>query len=333
MRNHLGTTYSRKIWIFIGAVMLGLHFVPMLIPGSLHLLIMMLLFAVMGQGWNILGGYAGQASFGHTIFFGLGAYTSTLLFIRLGLSPWIGMLLSVGVAVIIGLIIGALTFKYGLKGPFFALTMLACAEIFFMVCQGVEWTGGSQGLLIPLEGNNVIYMQFISKTIFYYIALWLTAASLYIVFRIENTRMGYYFMAVREDHEAAEALGVDCYRVQLMAMAFSAGMTAICGTVYAQYLLYIDPDSVFGILNSIEIMLRPIIGGAGTIFGPLLGSAILTPLSEFSRLAFQSYSGVYLMWYGLILIAAIIFMPNGFVGLIKSIFNKYYRKERIVNER
>jgi branched-chain amino acid transport system permease protein len=332
MHSHLGTNYSRKIWIVIGIVMLALHSLPMLAPSLLHILIMMLLFAVMGQGWNILGGYAGQFSFGHTIFFGLGAYTSTLLFLKLGVSPWIGMMLSVFIAIAVGLFIGALSFRYGLKGPFFALIMLACAEIFFLVTQGVEWTGGSQGLLIPLQGNSVIAMQFMTKTIFYYIALWMTAASLYIVFRIENTRLGYYFMAVREDHEAAEALGVNCYRVQLMAMAFSAGMTAICGTVYAQYLLYIDPDSVFGMLNSVEIMIRPIIGGAGTIFGPLLGSAVLTPLAEFSRIAFQSYSGVYLMWYGMILIIAIIFIPNGLVGLIKSISKKYHRKERVVDE-
>ena len=150
--------------------------------------------------------------------------------------------------------------------------------------------------------------------------------SLYLVWRLERTKIGLYFLACREDHDAAEALGVNTFKAQLIAIALSAGITSMAGTIYAQYLLYIDPDSVFGMLNSVEIMIRPIIGGAGTVFGPLLGSLILTPLAEYSRLALQSYSGVYLMWYGLILVIVIIFLPNGLMGLLKSIQNRYHRR-------
>jgi branched-chain amino acid transport system permease protein len=142
---------------------------------------------------------------------------------------------------------------------------------------------------------------------------------------LEGTRLGLYFLATREDHDAAEALGVNTFRAQMAAMAISAGLTSIGGTVYAQYLLYIDPDSTFGVVNSVEIMLRPIIGGPGTILGPLLGSIVLTPLSEVTRLAFQSYSGVYLMIYGVILVAVIMFLPDGLIGFARRVLRKFQK--------
>lgn len=313
-------------WLVIAIIIFTLHFLPWVAPNTIHLTIMMFLFAVMGQGWNILGGYAGQASFGHTVFFGTGAYISTMLYLRLGLTPWIGIILATITGVLLGIFIGALSFRYGLKGPFFALIMLAFAEIFHMVSLGWGFIGGAEGLLIPLEGNAPLKMQFLDKKAFYFLSLWMVIGSLYLVWRLERTKIGLYFLACREDHDAAEALGVNTFKAQLIAIALSAGITSMAGTIYAQYLLYIDPDSVFGMLNSVEIMIRPIIGGAGTVFGPLLGSLILTPLAEYSRLALQSYSGVYLMWYGLILVIVIIFLPNGLMGLLKSIQNRYHRR-------
>jgi branched-chain amino acid transport system permease protein len=169
-------------------------------------------------------------------------------------------------------------------------------------------------------------MQFMDKEPFYFITLWMMVGSLYLVWKMEGTRMGLYFLATREDHDASEALGVDTFKVQMVAMAISAGMTAMGGTIYAQYLLYIDPDSTFGLANSVEIMLRPIIGGPGTILGPLLGSVVLTPLSEITRLAFQSYSGVHLMIYGLILVVVIMFLPNGIIGLVRNVFYKMRKR-------
>ena len=317
---------SRRAWLIIAIVIILAHCLPWTAPNLVHLAIMMFLFAVMGQGWNILGGYAGQASFGHTVFFGTGAYISTVLYLHLGLTPWIGIIVATAAGILLGMFIGALSFRYGLKGPFFALIMLAFAEIFHMVSLGWGFIGGAEGLLIPLEGNAPLKMQFIDKKAFYFISLWMVIGSLYIVWRLERTKIGLYFLACREDHDAAEALGVNTFKAQLAAIALSAGITAMAGTVYAQYLLYIDPDSVFGLLNSVEIMIRPIIGGAGTVLGPLLGSLILTPLAEYSRLALQSYSGVYLMWYGLILVIVIIFLPNGLMGLFKSIQNRYLRR-------
>jgi branched-chain amino acid transport system permease protein len=321
-RAHLMRGLSGTGWFVIFTVLAALHCMPWIMPQYVHIMIMTFLFAAMGQGWNILGGYAGQFSFGHSIFFGLGAYTSTLLYIHAGVSPWIGMVCASAMGIVLGLSIGFLSFRYGLRGPFFALIMLAFAEIFHMIAMGWSAVGASQGLLIPLKGSSVLAMQFIRKEPFYFMALWMMVGTIYLAWRLERTRTGLYFLAVREDHDAAEALGVDTFRAQMIAMALSGGVTSMAGTVYAQYLLYIDPDSTFGLLNSVEIMVRPIIGGPGTVFGPLLGSAVLTPLAEVTRLAFQSYSGVYLMWYGLILMVVIIFLPKGLMGLVHQVTEK-----------
>lgn len=316
---HLPRRLNARAWIVVGLILLALHGLPWMFPDTLHTMIMIFMMAIMGQGWNVLSGYAGQFSFGHSLFFGLGAYSSSLLFVKMGISPWIGVGVSVAVAIVIGLFIGYLSFRYGLSGPFFALIMLAFAEIFHMIAMGWDWTGGAEGILIPLEGNMPSIMQFTEKEPFYFILLWLTAASIFFVWKMEGTRMGLYFQAIREDNEAAEALGADSLRYKLIAMAISAGMTAIGGTFYAQYLLYIDPDTTFGVINSVEIMLRPIIGGPGTVLGPLLGSLVLTPLAEVTRTAFQAYTGVYLMFYGAILVAVIIFLPDGLMGILKKL--------------
>lgn len=319
---HLKRKLSGGTWITVACVVVALHFLPWFVPNILHVMIMIFLFTIMGQGWNVLGGYAGQFSFGHSLFFGVGAYISTLLFIRLGVSPWIGILLSCVGGIVLGLFIGFLSFRYGLKGPFFALIMLAFAEIFHMIAMGWNAVGGALGLLIPLKGNSPALMQFVGKEPFYFISLWMMMGALFLVWRLEGTRLGLYLLATREDNDAAEALGVSTFKAQMVAMAVSSGMTAMGGTIYAQYLLYIDPDSTFGVVNSVEIMLRPIIGGPGTILGPLLGSVVLTPLSEITRLAFQSYSGVYLMIYGMILVMVIMFLPDGIMGFAKRVFSR-----------
>jgi branched-chain amino acid transport system permease protein len=324
-RGHLERKLGLPTWIAVVCVLAALHALPWVFPSILHIMIMIFLFSLMGQGWNVLGGYAGQFSFGHSVFFGLGAYVSSLLFVRLGLTPWIGMFASCGAGILLGLFIGFLSFRYGLKGPFFALIMLAFAEIFHMTATGWSAVGGALGVLIPLKGNAPGLMQFMRKEPFYFLTLWMMVGSLYLVWRLEGTRLGLYFLATREDHDAAEALGVNTFRAQMTAMAISAGLTSIGGTVYAQYLLYIDPDSTFGTVNSVEIMLRPIIGGPGTILGPLLGSVVLTPLSEITRLAFQSYSGVYLMIYGMILVAVIMFLPDGLIGFAKRVVGKFQK--------
>jgi len=322
-RRYLGRSLRGGAWLAILALMAALHVLPWLWPSIVHTMIMIFLFAIMGQGWNVLSGYAGQFSFGHSLFFGMGAYTSSLLYVKAGLTPWIGLPAAMALSVGVGLFIGFLSFRYELKGPFFALIMLAFAEIFYVIAMGWEWVGGALGVLIPLEGDSWHLMQFTSKNPFYFLLLWLTAGSVFLVWKLEGTRMGLYFQAAREDQDAAEALGVNSFRYRQIAMAISAGMTAVGGTIYAQYLLYIDPDTTFGVLNSVEIMLRPIIGGPGTVLGPLLGSVVLTPLSEVTRIAFQAYSGAYLMFYGAILVAVIMFLPDGLMGLVRNITARF----------
>jgi branched-chain amino acid transport system permease protein len=316
---HLGRRLGRRAWIMLALGFAAAHALPLVAPQSIHSLIMIMLFAVMGQGWNILSGYAGQFSFGHSLFFGLGAYTSSLLFVKLGITPWIGMAAAVLIAVAVGLFIGFLSFRYGLTGPFFALIMLAFAEIFHILAMSWKYAGGAGGMLIPLKGNAPLLMQFNAKEPFFYLLLWLLAACLFWTWKMEGRRTGLYLQAIRENEDAAEALGIDSLSYKLRAMAASATMTALGGVVYAQYLLFIDPDSTFGTVNSVEIMLRPIIGGPGTVLGPLLGSLVLTPLSEITRSAFQAFSGVYLMFYGGILVVVVLFLPEGLVGLFKRL--------------
>lgn len=274
-------------------------------------------FAFVGQGWNILGGYAGQFSFGHALFFGIGAYTSSLAFVKTGLTPWVGMWVGAAVAVGAGLLTGHLSFRYGLRGVYFALIMLAFAEVFRVAAINWDWVGGSFGVLVPLRGHAPHLFQFTDKRYFYYIILAMLVAACYGVRRLERSRLGYQMAAVRENEAAAEGSGINAYRVKLVAMALSAGITALGGAFYVQYASYVDPSIGFGPANSIEILLRPIIGGAGTVWGPLLGSFLLGLLGEGTRGFVRSYAGVHLMIYGVLLMGAVVFLPHGVMGWLR----------------
>ncbi|MCC7107460.1 MAG: branched-chain amino acid ABC transporter permease [Chloroflexi bacterium] len=286
---------------------------------ELHLLIMILFYSYLGACWNILAGYCGQFSFGHALFVGIGAYTSTILFMRIGLSPWIGMLAGGAVAGFAGWLVGYLSFRYGLRGIYFGLVTLAFAEVARLSVLGWDFAGGAVGILIPLRGDDPFAFQFAERQGYYYTILGLMALVLVVTAWIERSRLGYYFQAIRENEEAAEALGIDAFRYKLWAMIISATLTAFAGTFYAQYFFYIDPHLVFGVEVTIETLVRPIIGGAGTLFGPLIGGVVLGPISEFARGALSSYHGVYPMMYGLLLILVIIYMPRGIVGLYRRL--------------
>ncbi len=275
-------------------------------------------FAFVGQGWNILGGYAGQFSFGHALFFGIGAYTSSLCFLKAGITPWIGMWAGAAAAVAVGLVTGHLSFRYGLRGAYFALVMLAFAEIFRVAATNWDWVGGSFGILVPLRGHAPALFQFGDKRYFYYVILVMLLAVTGGVAWLGHSRLGYQMAAVRENEAAAAAAGVNPYRVKLAAMAVSAGVTALGGAFYVQYFSYVDPTIGFGPANSIEILLRPIIGGAGTLWGPLLGSVLLGVLGEGTRELVKSYAGLHLMLYGAMLMAAVVFLPHGVMGWIRS---------------
>ena len=280
----------------------------------IHLAVMILFFAYLGVAWNILGGYAGQFSFGHAAFFGLGAYTSTLLHLHYGVSPWIGMLLGGLAGVLLGLLSGFLSFRYGLRGPYFALVMLAFAEMLRLSFE--TWMSKSHplGLPIPLKGTSLLDFQFKDKGRYFSIVLVMLIAATFLCHRLVRSKIGAYWMAIRDNEDAAEALGVNAFAYKLLAMAISASLTAMGGTFYAQYFLTLEVNDVFGVQISVEILLSAIIGGAGTVFGPLVGAVALQLLAEVTRVYIRAFSGFDLMVYGCVLILVIIFLPQGLLA-------------------
>ncbi|MBW1700187.1 MAG: branched-chain amino acid ABC transporter permease [Deltaproteobacteria bacterium] len=325
MSNRIRSYQKPLAIIAFGAMLL---FLPSLLGDYfIHLVTTVLLFGYLGVAWNILGGYAGQFSFGHAAFFGVGAFTSTLFQIHMGVNPWAGMFLAGIAGLLLGMFIGFLTFRYGLRGPYFALAMLALAEMLRVLA--VEWMTLKYplGIILPLKGDSFWDFQFRSKVPYYYIILCMAILVLYLSRIIEDKRIGLYFKAIRENENAAETLGVNTFKYKMVAMAISSFLTAMGGTFYAQYYLTIDEEAAFGVAVSIEILLGPIIGGAGTVFGPILGATILECLSEGSRNLLGAYSGVHLMLYGAILITVIIFLPKGILGGLQTVL-AIFKKRR-----
>ena len=303
----------------LGGIALGVLLVapPFLPPYFLEILISVMLFAYLGSAWNILGGYAGQFSFGHAAYFGIGAYTSTLLFLKAGVSPWLGMLAGGCLAAAFGLGAGYLSFRYGLRGPYFSLVTLAFAEMLRVIAVNTKAVGSSLGLVIPSREAAPWSFVFGGKLAYYYVILAMALAAVLITRRLERSKLGYALRAIRENEDAAEASGVDALGMKLRAMALSSFLTALGGTFYAQYFAYIDPTITFGPAVSIQGLLQAIVGGAGTVLGPLLGSFVLTPISELSRAAIRGRAGVDVMVYGLVLILVISFLPNGLMGWVR----------------
>ncbi len=290
--------------------------------GSYRLTVFICIFfyAFLGQAWNLVGGSGGQISLGHAAFLGIGAYTSTYLAMTYGLSPWIGMFIGGAAAALLGAVIGYLGFRFGLRGFYFILLTVAFAEICRLLVSHVEALGGALGLFITFTGNPWEF-QFSDNRYYYYIALALMLGAMGIVAGIERSRMGAYLVALREDEDASEALGVNTFRTKLAAIVLSAFLTGMGGTFYANYLFSLQPNTAFGIPLSVEIILRPIVGGSGTLMGPILGSFILSPLAEVSRSYFArgGLSGVHLIVYGSLLIAVVLFFPKGAYPYIRRL--------------
>jgi branched-chain amino acid transport system permease protein len=281
----------------------------------LHFVIMALYFALLGQAWNLLGGYGGQRSFGHAAFFGTGAYTAAILQLDLGVNPWICLALAGVFSAIAGTFVGALSFRYGLRGSYFALVTLAFAEVFRIVADSVPFTGAGVGLQIPLK-QTAANFQFADKLGFYWVILALTALATAIAWWLENSCFGADLVALRENEDAARALGIEVERTKLGAITLSAALSGLAGSFYLQYFLYLDPRLAYGVEVSVAALLVPLVGGVGTVFGPLVGAFALRLLNEVSGTLTGGAPGLNLVLYGALLIVILAFLPDGLVSLL-----------------
>jgi branched-chain amino acid transport system permease protein len=295
------------------AILLFLVVLPHLMPNPfyVHILVMMAIFVVLGQAWNIIGGYGGQLSLGHAAFFGTGAYVSTLLVNAYGISPWFTLWLGGLSALVLSLPIGIICFR--LQGPYFTIATIGLAEALrLLVLHFREITNGAQGLTVPFKGSAPWLLQFDSKLPYYYIALVMAVATVLITRRMERSRLGHYLVAIGQNQDAAEALGINSARAKMQALALSAFVMGVAGVFYAQYTYVIHPDSAFGLGLSIQIALVAIVGGVGTILGPALGAVIMECFIQSTQIIFAGqYPGLELMVYGALLVAVILWRPRG----------------------
>jgi branched-chain amino acid transport system permease protein len=287
-------------------------------PTARNTATVMLMTAQLGVAWNILGGYAGQVSLGHAVFFGCGAYTSTWLLLTYRVSPWIGMLAGGVVSAVLALIIGWPCFR--LRGHYFAMATIAVAEIVQAVVTNWDALGGAVGLYLPVQERG--FWGFVwntSKVPYYYIALALLAISLLVNWGVVRSHLGYYFRAIKDEPDAARSLGVSLTRYKLVAIVLSSFLTAMGGTLYAQKELYIDPGSVLPTSLSIKISLAAILGGVGTLAGPVVGAILLTAIEEGSRTLFGGTGrGTDLIIYGVLIVGFAVFKPEGILGLVSD---------------
>jgi branched-chain amino acid transport system permease protein len=317
-----------KAYLPIAGVVALLAAVPLVTASNvvLNFLVVALLTALVGQGWNLLGGFGGQYSFGHAAFFGTGAYVTAVLQVRYGLNAWAAFAAGIGAGAAVGGAIGALAFRAGLRGSYFALVTLAFAEVLRILASVAPITGAGVGSLIRLDLRWQAF-QFQSRVPFYLIILALVALSLALVQAIARSRFGAWLVAVRENEDAARALGVDATAIKIAAMTLSAAMTAAGGGFYAQYYLFVDAGIAYGPWISIEALLAPIVGGAGTVFGPLLGALVVKTLGEATKLVAGDAPGLDLVIYGSVLILVVAFAPRGIAGLLADARHRLRRAE------
>jgi branched-chain amino acid transport system permease protein len=311
------------IWPGVAALVVLLALPAVLSSYAMTVFIFIFFYAFLGQAWNIVGGYAGQLSAGHAAFVGVGAYTAAMLSLSWGVTPWIGMFVGGALSAVLGAIIGFLGFRFGLRGFYFVLLTVAFAEVCRIIALNTDAIGGALGLYITFTGNPR-HFQFQDNRAYYYIALALMLGATGLVAGLERRRFGVYLAAIREDENACEALGVNTLRVKVLAMVLSSFLTGIGGTFYAFYLFSLQPNTVFGIPLSVEIIIRPIVGGAGTLLGPILGSFILSPLAEVSRHYFSKggWSGAHLVVYGALLVIVVLFLPQGAYPWLRARFGR-----------
>lgn len=284
-------------------------------PFQVNVLILSAIWAIMGIGWNFIGGYTGQVSNGHAMFYAIGAYVSALSLHWFKISPWISMWLGVVISMAVAYIIGLPLFR--LRGHYFAIATMALVECTRVVFLNWNWIGGSTGISFFEKGLSEWYtLQFVAKEPFYYVALGFMALFIILTKIMEKSKFGYYCRAIKANQDSAESSGVNAARYKLLAYLISAGIVSIGGALYAQYIQYIDPAVLLPLSNSMLIVLVCVMGGIGTVWGPVLGAFLMTAINEYSRSYFAKFSGLNLVIYGVLVIFIVLFIPNGLISLI-----------------
>jgi len=318
--NHLTT---RQKIAGIVTLLLALAF-PLVITDTfpIHVMILVYMFGVLGMGWNIMGGYAGMFSFGQAAFFGIGAYTSTFLLMNFGVNPWIGLVTGGVVAALVAAAIGYPCSN--LRGHYFAIASIAFAEIVRVVFNNWKLVGAAEGLSLPmLDESFANFMFHSSKLPYYYIILAFLLLAIATCYFVATSKMGYYFRAIKESHEVAEVLGVNVVKYRLIAIMIAGFLSAMAGTFYAQYILYIDPESVMLLPISVQVVLISMLGGAGAVIGPLIGAAVMIPIAEYTRITLgHQGTGVDMLIYGFLIMLISMYQPAGVWGLLSNIGKK-----------
>lgn len=299
----------------------------------MHILVLLLFYAYLTTSWNIVGGFAGVLPLGHAAFVGIGAYTSTVMSLQYGISPWLGMLVGGVLATVAGVIIGLPTLK--MRGAYFALATIAFAEGFRVMVENFDYIGplklnGPRGLQIPPLETGLANFMFSTKEPYYYIILIMLLVVMLLTYVISRSKLGYYLIAGGEEPEAAMALGVNVARARLIAMAVSSFLTALAGTFYAQFSLYIHPKSIISLDMSFEIAFIALIGGRGSIVGPLLGAMLLRPVSDFCRIYFgDTLPGMHLIIFGLVLILVMYYQPRGLQEPLSRMYQRLFTRKTL----
>lgn len=301
----------RNIVLFVLCIAL----IPFLTDSGVVLnFVMMSLYAcLLAQAWNVLGGFGGQFSFGHALFFGVGAYIQVIAQVQGGWNPWLALPVAMLVSAAVGAFVGALSFRYGLKGSYFALVTLAFAEVFRILALSVSFTGAGVGLMLPLN-ESFSNMQFISRAGYVWLVLSLVTLALLVTAWLRHSRFGAYLQAVRDNEDAALAVGVNPFRIKLVAIVLSGALMGAGGAFYAQVFQYIDPGLAFGPHTSVEALVGAIVGGMGTLWGPVLGALALHVLADVTRNLLGQLPGINMVIYGIVLIVIVMFMPRGISG-------------------
>lgn len=312
-----GATRLHLIWMF--ALIVAMAIPPRLPVFWVRSLTMVFLFVYWASAWNIIGGMAGEINFLHPLFIGAGAYTSTLLYMKAGVSPWLGMVAGAGIAAGIGWVLGWICYRSGLPHLSFALICLGFSHIGELTALEWDLLGGSRGLVIR-PNPGLANMQFLDIRVYYYLALGMACGIVALCLWISRSKMGYYLKAIKHNEPAASAIGIPTVRYRLLALSISAFLSALGGSFYAQLVLYIDPHSAVSITAVITMILFCAIGGFGTVWGPVVGTLLLMPLGEVLRIYFMT--GIHLIVYGVVVVAVILLTPHGLVPWLEQVLKR-----------